>query len=144
MKQIAAIELIRVYGDACDFSVEEQGTDVGKSDTSVSYTIRTEVNTLEQRVHQLEEERRRERQQLESQIDHLQDALKLAQQGHNRATLLLEDRSGGGDWQRAIAEVEARISQEQQSALQQARVNTLEEIKNRPWWHLLLKTTHKL
>lgn len=113
VKLIDASELIRVYGDACDFGRAEEGAAATQGEPPVPDAVRTELHTLRDRLDNVGEERRREREQLQAQIDHLQDALKRAQEGGNRALLLLEDRSGGGDWQAAIAGLEAKLTAEE-------------------------------
>lgn len=131
---IDASELIRVYGDDCDFSKEEgtTGTEEGSSPA-----VQHELHTLHQQVETLAEERQRERDQLQAQIDHLKEALERSQEGHNRATLLLEDRSGGGEWRQALAELETRFQKEQTETIERTRQKIREEVKSRPWWHLL-------
>ena len=84
-KMIDASELARVYGDI-DLSKGDKNTPTGNGNPILNY----EVRTLEERLDTLAEERRREREILQDQIDHLKESLKLAQEGHNRATLLLE------------------------------------------------------
>jgi len=143
---IDASELIRVYGDACDFPHEEQATaNPEKREQGSSDSLHHRLESVQQRMDTLDEERRRERQQLQSQIDHLQEALCLAQEGHNKATLLLESHTpGGGDWKTSIQSLETKISNQQAtfenriSALQKdARLKAIEEIKDKPWWQVV-------
>lgn len=125
-KRIDASELIRVYGDDCNFSREE-GPDSPASNPTVNISSngQTPLHTVQQHLDTLTEERRREREQLQSQIDHLQNALQLAQEGHNRATLLLESNTkGGGDWQQAFATIEQRLANQAAKSQQE-----LEEFK---------------
>lgn len=125
-KRIDASELIRVYGDDCDFKREE-GPDslVPQQGTNLSTGEQSRLNSVQQQLNTLTEERRREREQLQSQIDQLQNALQLAQEGHNRATLLLESNTkGGGDWQEAFATIEQRITNQATQSQQE-----LEEFK---------------
>lgn len=129
VKLIEASELVRAYGEECDFSVEEQPA---KDEQGSSDLVQHELHTLQQRVESLEEERRRERQQLEAQIDHLQDALRLAQEGHNKATLLLESRSGAGEWRTAIELLEAKLAAHEKRREEDAVAAN--DYRNRPWW----------
>jgi hypothetical protein len=93
-KLIAAIELVRAYGsDACKFRRAEEGTHAPPPTSDESATLRTRLEAVQELLDTLRDERRREREQLSAQVEHLQSALKLAQEGHNRATLLLESRS---------------------------------------------------
>ncbi len=87
-KQIDAAELLRVYGDECNFEIEQNDNQKPKAEPEPK-TNKADGLLLER----LEQERKRERQQYEDQIEHLKQALKTAQEGHNRATLLLENHS---------------------------------------------------
>ncbi|QDV71889.1 hypothetical protein [Botrimarina mediterranea] len=135
-KVIDASELMRVYGDECDFSREE-GDDAPEEVADVSGSVRTELHTLREKLNTLAEERRRERDQLQAQIDHLQETLKLAQEGSNRALLLLENRSGGGEWREAIAKLEKQLEDREDKAITKAKEETRREFLSKPWWRLL-------
>jgi hypothetical protein len=137
VKWIDASELIRVYGDDCRFEREEGGHPSEVSRTSVSDTVRTELNTLREKFDSLGEERRRERQQLQAQIDHLHESLKLAQEGSNRALLLLESRSGGGEWREAIAQLERQLAERDLAAIQKAKQEARVELLSKPWWRVI-------
>ena len=133
-RMIDASELIRVYGDDCNFSSEEQS---GGGESEVTTPVHHRVHTLEERIETLVEERKREREQLQSQIDHLKESLQLAQEGHNRATLLLENRSGEGEWREAVSSLEQRFKEREHSLKEHAKIEARREIKSQPWWHLL-------
>lgn len=137
VKRIDASELIRVYGDSCDFSRAEEGLAILKGQPPVTQEVRTELDTLHDRLDTLAQERRREREQLQAQIDHLQDALKRSQEGGNRALLLLDDRSGRADWQAAIAGLEARLAAQQDQTADEAKRQARSELLDRPWWRLV-------
>lgn len=137
VKMIDAAELIRVYGDACDFSRAQNGVAATQAQPPAPEAVRTELHTLRDRMDTLVEERRREREQLQAQIDHLQDALQRAQEGGNRALHLLEDRSGGGDWQDAVASLEARLTTQQGQADEQAKRQARSDLLDQPWWRLV-------
>ena len=125
-KRIDASELIRVYGDDCNFSREEGPDSLAPNPiVNTPSNGQTPLHTVQQQLDTLTEERRREREQLQSQIDHLQNALQLAQEGHNRATLLLESSGkGGGDWQQAFSTIEQRLANQEAKSQQE-----LEEFK---------------
>jgi len=57
--------------------------------------------------------------QYEDEIEHLRDALKLAQEGHNKATLLLGNKSSGNDGvgviQKSLSALETRIDRQEQT-----------------------------
>ena len=135
-KLLDASELLRVYGDDCDFSREE-GDDAPGESADVSDSVRTELHTLREKLNMLAEERRRERDQLQAQIDHLQETLKLAQEGSNRALLLLENRSGGGEWREAIAKLEKQLDDRGEKAIVKAKEEARQEFLSKPWWALL-------
>ena len=54
--------------------------------------------------------------QMEDEKENLRDSLKRSQEGHNRATLLLEDKSSGaGELEKGIKALEARIANQEKS-----------------------------
>jgi len=148
-KLIDASELLRVYGDACDFATEEEGTTTPEP----SATNKTADNqtALQERLDKEVAERERERQQLREQIEHLQESLQLAQEGHNRATLLLENNTkGGGGWEDALAAIEKRLANQEAKSKQELEdikkaakrqiyqhKQALEEELNKPIWRKL-------
>ncbi|WP_145057130.1 hypothetical protein [Adhaeretor mobilis] len=121
-KLIDASELLRVYGDACDFASEEKNAEEGATTSSHSFATPSvaEATNLRERLDKEVAERERERQQLREQIEQLQESLQLAQEGHNRATLLLENQqAGGGGWEEAIASIERRLANQEADAKQE-------------------------
>ncbi|GGG37309.1 hypothetical protein GCM10011344_42660 [Dokdonia pacifica] len=53
----------------------------------------------------------------ENETENLRDALKLSQEGHNRTTLLLEDKSdGAGGFEKGLKALEARITNQEKTA----------------------------
>jgi peptidoglycan hydrolase CwlO-like protein len=144
---IDASELIRVYGDACRFDAEEGARDPsspkaadGRGDQSGQPDLPNVQRQLDDQI----KERERERQQFQQQIEHLKDALKLAQEGQNKAMLLLEHgKAGGGEWEQKIKALEARIANQEEGATKakaelavQAKRDALKEIKDKPWWQI--------
>lgn len=130
---IDASELQRVYGPF-DLSKEDKP---GGGSSGESPEVHHRVHTLEQQLETLKEERTREREQFQSQLDHLKESLQLAQEGHNRATLLLEDRSGEGEWREAVARLEQSFQEQEHNLKEDAKEEARKEIKSQPWWHLL-------
>lgn len=102
-KIVDASELMRVYGDECDFErAEGKPKPIAKVPemlSSADQSVQQLLNTAQLQLDLLTKEREREREQLQQQIEHLQGALKLAQEGHSKAMLLLEHKPGGGDWE---------------------------------------------
>jgi len=146
-KVIDASELARVYPDEFD---PRRGEANGKSSGSVKGTalssddqsLHSQLNSVQQQLDAQLAERERERRQLQQQIDQLTDSLKLAQEGANKAMLLLQDRTGAGAWQEAINSLETRIATQEKTAEQLARLKTdakneaLREIKGKYWWQV--------
>lgn len=137
VKRIDASELIRVYGDDCDFSRAEEGASTTLATAPVSDTVRIELHTMRERLDSVAEERRREREQLQAQIDHLQDALKRAQEGGNRALHLLENRSGAGEWREAFARLESQLKERDTRDVDAAQERVKAELLDKPWWRLV-------
>ncbi len=69
----------------------------------------------------------------------------LAQEGQNKAMLLLEDRtSGGGAWQQAIQALEKRVANQEVVTKKQlaemtekAHKEARENIKSKYWWQIV-------
>ncbi len=152
-KVIDAAELIRVYGSDCNFEVEESGRSqsrAGKAEAGMA--ANDDGRRLQEQLDREIVERIREREQFRAQVEHLQEALTRAQEGHNRATLLLEDQSRrGGDWEQGLKALEERFAaQEQklQAELREIKENAikklgqykraLEEERGKGFWKRLL------
>ena len=134
-KLVDAAELIRVYGDECDFEKASANQKQVQSQTNQS-TFSKGHNSFEKELERERQERERERRQYVDQIENLQDSLKTAQEGHNRATLLLENHSsGGGALKEALGALSKRIDQ-QELTLQEEKELTLRLRKQN---HLLKK-----
>jgi len=112
-KIIEASELMRVYGDDCDFGrANSSHSAFGKPERSATSEqgLHSELNTAQQLLDAERKERQREREQLQSQIDRLEGALERSQDSHNRMTHLLEDRSSGvGEWEKSFKALETRV-----------------------------------
>ena len=98
----------------------------------------------------LEKHHQQQRKIYEDQVQNLQDSLKLAQEGHNKATLLLENKSDDGNqWQMALKAIEERVANQENKAKEeqeraqkilrqnQALKKALEEEKNKSFWQKL-------
>jgi len=109
---VDAAELLRVYGDSCEFDREQ-----GKPHTST--TTRSETSEGSH-LFDVKELQRQLEQQYQAQINVLTDALERSQEGHNRATLLLEQKSSQSDgWKDAIASMEQRLANESETQKKQ-------------------------
>ena len=73
---------------------------------------KTQLEASESKIQLMEKYNTKERSLFEDQIENLQTSLKLAQEGHNNATRLLEDKRGDKDehWQTAFAKLEEQVS----------------------------------
>jgi len=138
-KTIEASELVRVYGDACKFDREEkrgQITETKRSETEPDSSA-TAMKAMQQLTSQYV-----------AQIDHLQQALEKAQEGQNRVTLLLEQRSTDTSaWQASLDAMSEKIANQtdrQIAALQERHDNELKKLKralhierNKSFWKKL-------
>jgi len=128
---VDASELIRVYGDECDFDRARRGSKpasntISREVTNDEQRTPTALHTVRQLLESERKERDREREQLQARIDHLEDSLKRSQEGHNRATLLLENRTSGvGDLENSFRTLEARIANQEDDSRKERQ-----EIKN--------------
>ncbi len=144
-KLIDASELIRVYGDACDFSREE-GSAIRNAGQASEQGGQPALTNLAAQLEKEVAERERERSHYRQQIEHLQEALKLSQEVQSKAMLLLEHRTtGGGEWQMAIKQLEERIANreqvataEQAKAVADAKQAARAEILAQPWWRVVI------
>ncbi len=134
--KIDVSELIRVYGD-------QVNPDRLKSNKKGSANTKTEGDDTENetkndaslsasaRIKLLEEERKREREQYQDQIENLKESLKLAQEGHNKATLLLEHKSketpDNSEWHASLKSLESRIANQEKAAKEKADNEALEK-----------------
>ena len=111
---IDVAELERVYGPlqmAPDALAARSDNDDIRSDIrsdirrvgGESPVLAGELALLKQQLHILEEERKREREQMQEQIEHLQATLKSAQEQQTRLTALLTDQRSDAE-RRAAAE----------------------------------------
>lgn len=124
-KVIDVAELMRVYGN--DLKLEE-GSDVPQkpgTSPAESGSGSRDVKLLQEQLDREIRERVREREQYREQVAHLQQTLALAQEGHNRATLLLEKQPrASGEWEQGLKALEEKLS-----AQEQRMQNEIREIK---------------
>lgn len=121
-KLIDASELMRVYGDDCDFRQEEK-----RGQTSESVRVESKPATNDVAIDAVREQLI---EQYKAQIDHLQQALDKAQDGQNRVTLLLEQKSSErNDWQESIQAMGRTIAEETKSEIKELREGHQREIK---------------
>lgn len=148
-KVLEASELVRVYGDDFKLDREQGGTGegnrqgAGKSPLG-EQGVQAQLNSVQQQLDTVNKERERERTQLEARIDSLEEALKRSQEAQNKALLLLENRSGGGEWQAAIKALEEKLANRETSAPTEndslrkiAKQEAITELKTKAWWRAM-------
>ena len=111
--------LTRVYGDSCNFEQEnasEQNNETPKEKNDTDKEEKLELKYSKQQLENERKERERERELLKTQIESLQESLKTSPEGHNRATLLLENQQGGvGEWEKSIKALEVRLANQEKA-----------------------------
>jgi len=119
-KVIDGAELLRVYGDVCAFENAETSQPPRESKQATQEQTSGDsgtVQSLHEKFEREAAERKRERDQLQEQIEYLKAALEKSQEGHNRATLLLQQqREGQGGWQDAIKAMDERLANRDREA----------------------------
>ena len=108
-KMILASELFRAYGNACQFEREEKrGPEIKHSEPKPDEGAAAIKQIQDQLMGQYV-----------AQIDHLQQALEKAQDGQNRVTLLLEQRSTAtSEWQTSLDAMTEKIANQTETQLQ--------------------------
>jgi hypothetical protein len=161
MPVIDASELIRIYGDQCDFGFQkkDEDTEPGKQgDTGLSTVPRDEMELLkgelalfEQRVEFLSKEIEARKEDAER----WQEAFEKAQATADKITALLTDQSSDkGDraqaWDQSLKALEKRIANQERAAREQkeerqkilgqnrALKKALEEERSKPFWKKLI------
>lgn len=120
-KEFDASELVRVYGDDCDFEREASRRNTNESPRSVAKSAASSSAVDAVREEQIK--------QYQAQVEHLQRALDKAQETGDRITLLLEDRSRAkGDWQASLDAMAKSIAEQTEKQLQQLRDGHNKEI----------------
>lgn len=110
-------ELCRVFGNDLDFSLADpaakRSTATGSSKLATSdQSVQSQLEHVQQQLDREIEDRRRERQQLEHQVDELHNVLKRTQEGHTKAMQLLEDRSSR-DWEKPLRALQSQVANQQ-------------------------------
>jgi len=122
-------ELIRFYGDDCDFSRIDASTNSSKKTTakpasSSDQTQHAQLHMTEQLLEAQKEERKRERERMEAEIERLEKLLERSEERQNKITLLLEDRTRGiGSWEKSFHALERKVT-EQEKTLRKKQEDT--------------------
>ena len=106
-------ELIRAYGDDCDFSRVEPSIESEEKtpSTSIGQGVHAQLSMTEQLLEAQKEERKRERERLEAEIDRLEQLLERSEERQNKITLLLEDRTRGiGEWEKMLTNLQRQVT----------------------------------
>lgn len=113
-------ELVRVYGDKVkiETDVEQDNTAENSPEKKAGQGNKVEISVLRTQIELLETSSQREREILESQIDHLKESLTKAQDGQNKLTLLLENKEHGreGGWEKSMRGLEQRLANQEKAA----------------------------
>jgi hypothetical protein len=88
--------------------------------------MQARIEALENEKHLIQEQAKREREQVQDERDFLRKRLEEAQEGQKRITLLLEDHSnkqtGGGAWEKSIHALEQRIANQEKAAKERQEI----------------------
>jgi hypothetical protein len=119
-KLIDGAELVRVYGNDLNFGQTDPSTPLATARAAAVSPLGSQVSAIElaslqKQLDIINEERQREREQLQERIDHLQKSLESALDGNKRMTLLLEHHQGGGEWEKQLRGLEARLANQEKS-----------------------------
>jgi len=108
-RKINVAELDRIYDKKQSDSPKTKVSDTVNSDLEKTFAYVSddkkdvEIEYLKKMLQLAEDEK-----------EHLRDSLKRSQEGHNRATMLLEDKTGGaGHLEKGIKALEARIANQE-------------------------------
>lgn len=112
-------ELLRAYGDDCDFSRVDANSTTELKDQSAlaptaAHAVHAQLSMTEQLLEAQREERKRERERLEAEIERLEQMLSRSEERQNKITLLLEDRTRGiGAWEKSFQALERRVAEQE-------------------------------
>ena len=120
---IDASELIRVYGDECNFDRTKKGAaQAPENDAAGSDQLRE----MQAKMETLQEKMLR---QYRDEIEHLKEALAKAQDGQVRVTALLEgQRTSAGEWQTAMEAMATKIADQTDSKIEGLKTKHGEEL----------------
>jgi DNA repair exonuclease SbcCD ATPase subunit len=119
---IDASELIRVYGDQCDFN--EEGTKKEETHAEIKEPVISEpveVAVIKKELELLKEQQKSEKENFEEQIDYLRNKLDEANSEQRKLTALLTDQSSNkesreGEWKKSMKALEQRIANQEKKA----------------------------
>ena len=153
---IDASELIRVYGDQCNFEYDKDTQSRGAStqiDTALPMQSTESLAIVQKELELLQKQRSDEKDALEEQIDYLRQKLDESTSEQRKLTALLTDQrekeDKGQAWEKSLKALEARIAnqekaaraqnEERQKILQQNRAlkAALSKEKNKTVWQRL-------
>jgi hypothetical protein len=120
---IDASELIRVYGDECNFDRIKKGT---ASPPESGPAGADQLRELQAKMESLQEKMLR---QYRNEIEHLKEALAKAQDGQVRVTALLEgQRTSAGEWRIAMEEMATKIANQTDTKIDGLKTRHEEEL----------------
>lgn len=120
---VDASELIRVYGDKCNFDKDKQTKETAKSIheyPEVNTTNATEIAVTQKELEMLKTQMKSERDSFEEQIDYLRSKLDESNSETRKLTALITDQSSkennSNTWEKSIRALEQRIANQEKSA----------------------------
>ncbi|WP_372716111.1 hypothetical protein [Novipirellula sp.] len=129
-REIDASELVRYFGDECDFSRLEKPK--GKSETNRIGGVGGE--DLRAQLKAIEEERERERRQFQDQLDYLRKILDDNREEHKSSLRLLEDHSNKANgWKEAIAQMKKELTSQHEQEINQLK-RALRSERDKGFW----------
>tara|TARA_R110002073_G_scaffold8027_18_gene44863 strand:+ start:29315 stop:29836 length:522 start_codon:yes stop_codon:yes gene_type:complete len=129
-REIDASELVRYFGDECDFSRLEKPK--GKSETNRIGGVGGD--DLRAQLKAIEEERERERRQFQDQLDYLRKILDDNREEHKSSLRLLEDHSNKANgWKEAIAQMKKELTSQHEQEINQLK-RALRSERDKGFW----------
>lgn len=120
---IDASELLRVYGDECDFDRMK------KAATSPPEIESTSGGALREMQAKMESLQANLLRQYRDEIDHLKEALAKAQDGQAKVTALLEgQRASSGEWRTVMDELATKIADQTDAKIEGLKTRHEEEL----------------
>lgn len=120
---IDASELIRVYGDECNFDRTKKGAAPAPESNTVGAD---QFREMQAKMEAMQEKMLR---QYRDEIEHLKEALAKAQDGQVKVTALLEgQRTSAGEWRLAMEELAAKIANQTDTKIEGLKTKHEEEL----------------
>lgn len=126
MPVIDASELVRVYGDQCDFEYDKkdkdtgQDTNKGKQESTAVSSEKDDDAVLKKEIELIRAQLSSERESFEEQIDYLRKKLDDSDSETRKLTAMITDQRSQTDkserWQKSLKALESRIANQEKVA----------------------------